>query len=225
MEYYGSFVLKFMIGFFVVITYFNLSGKTQLAQLTPVDFIGNFVLGGIIGGVIYTDSIPYAQYITVLLIGICMMSTLNIVSKRIHAFRSLTIGEPIPIIKKGQFLMENILEKRNKIDILNVSSQIHAQGVCSFQEIYYAQIEPNGQITVVCDEAKMPSLIIMKEGKARGVELKEIEKDEAWLDERVSHNQLDRDEIFIAEFWDGNTTFIMKDGSAVKDSADRPRGG
>lgn len=37
--------------------------------MTPVDFIGNFVLGGIIGGVIYSDTIPLTQYIIILLMG------------------------------------------------------------------------------------------------------------------------------------------------------------
>ncbi|WP_404825877.1 YetF domain-containing protein, partial [Pectobacterium quasiaquaticum] len=49
-------------------------------------------------------------------------------SKNIYFFRSVSIGDPIPIIKKGQFLMENILQKKNKIDIINVASQLHAQG-------------------------------------------------------------------------------------------------
>lgn len=46
MEYYGIVLLKFVIGFVVVISHLNFSGKTQLSQMTPVDFIGNFVLGG-----------------------------------------------------------------------------------------------------------------------------------------------------------------------------------
>ena len=49
MEYYGYILLKFVIGFVIVITHLNLSGKTQLSQMTPVDFIGNFVLGALLG--------------------------------------------------------------------------------------------------------------------------------------------------------------------------------
>lgn len=48
MEYYGWVLLKFLTGFVIVITHLNLSGKTQLSQMTPVDLIGNFVIGGII---------------------------------------------------------------------------------------------------------------------------------------------------------------------------------
>lgn len=216
MEYYGLVLVKFIIGFVIVITHLNLSGKTQLSQMTPIDFIGNFVLGGIIGGVIYSDTIPLYQYLLVLLIGVCLISLLNAISKNVHFFRSMAIGQPIPIIKKGRFLVEVISDNKNKIDILNVSSQLHAQGIHSFQEIYYAQIEPNGQITAVCEGAEMPSVIIMKDGKAREFALSEIEKDVQWLEEEMKKASLAYEDIFIAEFWSGLLTFILNDGEVVK---------
>jgi len=200
----------------IVITHLNLSGKTQLSQMTPIDFIGNFVLGGIIGGVIYSDSIPLYQYVFVLLIGVCLISLLNAISKYVHFFREMTIGQPIPIIKKGRFLVETISNKRNKIDILNVSSQLHAQGIYSFQEIVYAQIEPNGQITAVCEGSEMPSVIIMKSGKAREYALNEIGKDTRWLEDEMKKASVIYEDVFIAEFWSGRLTFILKDGEVKK---------
>ncbi|WP_239739404.1 DUF421 domain-containing protein [Proteus penneri] len=213
MEYYFLVIIKFIIGFTIILAHMNLSGKTQLSQLTPIDFIGNFVLGGIMGGVIYTDAIPLYQYIIVFLIGVCFISLLNYISKRFNFFRAVTIGNPIPIIKNGEFIMENIMEKKNKIDILNITSRLHAQGIHSFQEVNYAQIEPDGQITVVCDGAKMPSLIVMKDGVIRTSELVQIEKDEAWLQEEMKNQHIDKPEdVFLAEFWDGKVNFILQDG-------------
>ncbi|MFE8102648.1 DUF421 domain-containing protein [Brenneria goodwinii] len=216
MEYYSFVLIKFIIGFCIVITHLNLSGKTQLSQMTPVDFIGNFVLGGIIGGVIYSDSIPLQQYIIVLFIGVGLISLLNAITKHISLFRSIAIGNPLPIVKKGRFLMDNILRKKNKIDILNVASQLHSQGINSFQQVTYAQIEPSGQLTVVCDDAKMPSVIIMKDGKIRHDELEQIEKDEDWLKGELEKHALEEEDIFIAEFWDGKVMFILQDGKIVK---------
>jgi uncharacterized membrane protein YcaP (DUF421 family) len=216
MEYYGYVLVKFILGFAIVITHLNFSGKTQLSQMTPVDFIGNFVLGGIIGGVIYSDAIPLYQYIIVLLIGVGLISLLNAISKHVYFFRSVTIGDPIPIIKKGRFLMENILTKKNKIDILNVSSQLHAQGIHSFQEINYAQIEPSGQLTVVCEGAQMPSIILMKDGRLRSYELNQIEKDEAWVEQELERCGIKAEDVFIAEFWDGKLMFILRDGEIVR---------
>lgn len=214
MTYYYSFIiLRFIIGFAIVITHMNLSGKTQLSQMTPIDFIGNFVLGGIIGGVIYSDTIPLYQYITILMIGVLFISSLNLLTKKVNFFRNVAIGNPIPIIKKGQFIMENILKKKNKIDIINISSRIHAQGIHSFQEIYYAQIEPDGQLTIICDEKNMPSVILMKDGVIRTSELESIERDEAWLKQQIEFQGIESlDDIFLAEFWRGEVTFILQDG-------------
>lgn len=213
MEYYFFLIIKVIIGFVVVISYMNFTGKTQLSQMTPVDFIGNFILGGIVGGVIYNDAIPMSQYLSVLLLAICLISFLNWVSKHIWFFRSIAIGEPIPIIKKGKFLMENIKLEKNKVDMINVASQLHSQGVHSFQEVFYAQIEPNGSLSVICEGGKMPSLILMKDGSIRLSELDKIEKDEEWLNNIISRLQLDNKEIFLAEFWGGEVVFILNDGS------------
>ncbi|EMC9358517.1 DUF421 domain-containing protein [Proteus mirabilis] len=218
MEYYLLVVIKFIIGFTIILAHMNISGKTQLSQLTPIDFIGNFVLGGIMGGVIYTDAIPLYQYVIVFLIGVFFISFLNYISKKFNFFRAVAIGNPIPIIKKGKFIMENITEKKNKIDILNITSRLHAQGIHSFQEVNYAQIEPDGQITVVCDGAKMPSIIIMKDGVIRASELEQIERDENWLNEEMKKQHIDNPEdVFLAEFWDGKVNFILQDGKIKHD--------
>lgn len=82
---------------------------------------------------IYSDSIPMHQYVIVLLIGVGLISLLNAISKHYHIFRSFTIGNSILIIKNGCFVMENILTKQNKINILNLSLQLHAQGIHAFR--------------------------------------------------------------------------------------------
>lgn len=219
MEYYFIVFFKFIIGFVVVIVHLNLTGKTQLSQMTPVDFIGNFVLGGIIGGVIYNDQIPIHQYILVLLMGVFLISFLNWVSKHVWFFRAFTIGEPIPIIKNGRFLMKNIMSKSNKIDIMNVSSQLHTQGVQSFQQVRYAQIEPSGALTVICKNSKLPSVILMKGGNIRTSELENIGKDQDWLTSQMKKMNVDPKDVFIAEFWDGNLSFVLNNGDTVNNCA------
>lgn len=213
MAYYTYVLLKFIIGFSIVLAHLNLSGKTQLSQMTPVDFIGNFVIGGIIGGVIYNEDISLHRYILVLLISVCLISFLNVITKKINLFRNIAIGNPLPIIKNGQFVMKNILEKRNKIDILSIMSQLRIQGIHSFQEINYAQIEPSGQITTVVNGSKMPSLILIKDGSIREHELEEIGKSEEWLKEQIQKQGITNiEDIFLAEYWNGEVNFVLQDG-------------
>lgn len=51
--------IKLLIGFFAMVIIINISGKGNLAPSSASDQIVNYVLGGIIGGVIYNDSIKY----------------------------------------------------------------------------------------------------------------------------------------------------------------------
>ncbi len=220
MEYYLLTLLKLVVGFVMVMAYMNYMGKTQISQMTSVDFIGNFILGACIGGVVYSDTIPFYQYILVLTMGLALMAALNTVAKHFDFFRKVTIGVPIAIIKDGQFVMENIEAKNSKIDIINVASILHAQGIRSFQEVRYAQIEPNGQLTVVKADEPMPSVIVMVNGNVMTSELEKIEKDEAWLDEQLQqHNIANKEHVFLAEFWEGETTFVLKGGSVRPKSA------
>lgn len=216
MEYYGYVLAKFIIGFVIIIAHMNISGKTQLSQMTPIDFIGNFVLGGIIGGVIYSDTVPMYQYISVLLIGVFLISALNFISKNLSAFRSVTIGEPIPIIKNGKFLMDNITQKKGKIDILTVASQMHLQGIHSFQEIYYAQIEPNGQLTAVCGRSRIPSVIVMKDGDIIAPKLGALDLREEDVMQAMTELNIKPEDVFLAEFWDGALSFVLKSGEIVR---------
>ena len=49
--------IKLTIGFIALVVFMNLNGRSQLAPTSTEDQIGNYVLGGIIGGVIYNPSI------------------------------------------------------------------------------------------------------------------------------------------------------------------------
>ena len=216
MEYYMMVLVKFLLGFLIVILHLNFSGKTQLNQMSPVDFIGNFVLGGIIGGVIYNQDIPLHQYVIVLLIGVCLISLFNWICKHVWFFRSFAIGEAIPIIMDGEFVMKNILHKKNKIDILNIASILHSQGITSFQEVSFAQVEPSGSLTAITEKGKYPSLILFKNGEFRVPDLKKIDKDVDWLKQQLHQQNLAEDEVYLIEYWEGKLNYVLQTGEMKK---------
>lgn len=49
--------IKLLIGFLALIIIINITGKGNLAPTSASDQIQNYVLGGIIGGVIYNNDI------------------------------------------------------------------------------------------------------------------------------------------------------------------------
>ncbi len=48
---YLTIIVKIVVGMLGVLFFLRISGKTQMAQLTPLDSVNAFVLGALVGGV------------------------------------------------------------------------------------------------------------------------------------------------------------------------------
>ena len=58
--------IKLLIGFLAVVLIINITGKGNLAPSSASDQVVNYVLGGIVGGVIYNNSIKIYEFIAIL---------------------------------------------------------------------------------------------------------------------------------------------------------------
>lgn len=65
---YLPIIIKLGLGILCLIVQINLMGKGNLAPSSAMDQVQNYVLGGIIGGVIYNESITVLQFVLVLII-------------------------------------------------------------------------------------------------------------------------------------------------------------
>jgi|GEM_PF-309407 len=210
--FYLYVLLRLVTGLFIVLAYYYLSGRTQWAQANSIDIIGNFIFGGIIGGAIYSDEGSYLHYICILLIASCILMFINYLSRNSYILRTIAIGHPIPIIRNGAFLMDNILNKNNKVDIINVMSQLNAQGLHS-DKIYYAQIEPNGIVSAISDKAKLPSTIVIFKGSFYYDELHNIRKtDKDVLRDLKQKGLGDNSNIYLGEYKNDTFRYITTAG-------------
>ena len=65
---YTQLFIKFALGILTLIIQINVFGKSNLAPTTALDQLQNYVLGGIIGGLIYNPSITILQFFLVLIV-------------------------------------------------------------------------------------------------------------------------------------------------------------
>ena len=73
---YIQILIKLALGMLSLILVINISGKGNLAPTSAADQIQNYVLGGIIGGVIYNPAITILQFFLALI----LLTTLQIKS-------------------------------------------------------------------------------------------------------------------------------------------------
>ena len=99
---YTQLFIKFALGILTLIIQINVFGKSNLAPTTALDQLQNYVLGGIIGGLIYNSSITIIQFLLVLVIWTLVVFILKFGRERSNWVRNLIDGKPVQVIKNGK---------------------------------------------------------------------------------------------------------------------------
>ena len=86
-SFFATIAIKLALGLLSLVFVINVTGKGNLAPSSAVDQIQNFVLGGIIGGVIYNSSITIIQYVTILIIWTILILLLKWLNTNISFFK------------------------------------------------------------------------------------------------------------------------------------------
>lgn len=207
-SYWFWLILKFIIGFAIIIAYFFFTGKNQLSKMTTIDLVGNFILGGIVGGVIYNTDIPILQYITVLIIGLTIISAISYYSTKYSKAREVTVGKSLILIKKGKIQFETLCKNQMKIDVVDMLSRLQLKGYKSFADIKYLQLEPNGDIIVFEDDT-YPSLIIFRQGEWITDAIERVDISVEVFENAI--RGLDKEKIVFIEFQEDILTIVLQD--------------
>ena len=102
MDGYTLLGLKLAMGIIGLVLQINLMGKGNLAPTSAMDQVQNYVLGGIIGGVIYSDSIGVFQFSLVLVLWTLLVFTLRFIKNHNKLVKSLIDGKPVWVISNGK---------------------------------------------------------------------------------------------------------------------------
>ena len=202
MDFIIPVAIKLTIGFIALVVFMNLNGRSQLAPTSTEDQIGNYVLGGIIGGVIYNPSITIVQFLIVLLIWGLLMTTIDFVKKMID-------GQIVYLIKGGKMLTENFAQAT--LSIPDFYTKLRTKGIFKVSEIEDAFMESNGQLIVIQKNDENYSNLLVSEGKIMDDNLVHIGKNDEWLKEELAkYNVLDINDIFLVEYSNDDKLFIVK---------------
>ena len=101
MDFYTLTAIKFVLGILVMIIQINIMGKYEFSVNTPLNQGQNFVLGGIIGGVIYNSSVSVLQFLILALIWSLVVISAKLLISSNKTFRRAISSQPEVIIYDG----------------------------------------------------------------------------------------------------------------------------
>ena len=207
MSFFITIAIKLALGLISLVFVINVTGKGNLAPSSAVDQVQNFVLGGILGGIIYNSSISILQYIVILIIWTILILLLKWLNTNVAVIKQLIDGKPVLIIKNGKLDPEACCSKG--LSASDVALKLRSQGVFQLKDVKRAVIEQNGQFIVVRMGDENPKYPIITDGVIQTEILDTIGKSEEWLMAKLEEEGYDNvADIFIAEYDKGQINVV-----------------
>ncbi|UTX66031.1 DUF421 domain-containing protein [Streptococcus oralis] len=204
---YIEILIKLALGLFSLVFVINVTGKGNLAPNSAIDQIQNYVLGGIIGGVIYNSAISILQYAVILIMWTILVLTLKWLNNNIHFVKRLIDGKPTLLIKNGKIDPEAC--RSVGLSAADVALKLRSQGIFQMKQVKRAMQEQNGQLIVVQMGDENPKYPVVTDGVIQVEILETIGRSEEWLLDNLSKQGYDNVvNIFIAEYDKGVVSVV-----------------
>jgi len=207
---YGLITVKLIMAITVAVVYLRFFNTTAgLKQMTPLDIIVNFLLSAILSDCILDNNITIVDFAVIALIYGLLLYIVNKLTLKTNVGRRIFIGTPQIIIRGGE-IDGQMMDKLN-ISGHDLALALRRNQVRSVKDVEMAQIEPNGDFTIVKKGSKKYSVVVIDNGDIDDVALSKINRNEKWLMMELRKQKIrDIDEILIAQWHDGRLQIVKK---------------
>ena len=204
---YIEILIKLALGLVSLVFVINVTGKGNLAPNSAIDQIQNYVLGGIIGGVIYNSSITILQYAVILIMWTILVLLLKWLTNNVGFVKQMIDGKPTMLIKNGEIDPEAC--RSVGLSASDVALKLRSQGIFQLKEVKRAVQEQNGQLIVVQNGDENPKFPVITDGVIQSDVLDTLSLTEEWLLDHLNKQGYDNvANIFIAEYDKGQLSIV-----------------
>ncbi|WP_373842982.1 DUF421 domain-containing protein [Limosilactobacillus sp.] len=205
MDTYSLIIIKFVLGMVCLILQINLLGKGNLAPTSAIDQVQNYVLGGIIGGIIYNSQVTVLEFIMVLLIWTIIVFVIKVAKENNHWVRSVIDGNPRILIRNGHLLVKNCLKAGMTAN--DLMFQLRSRGIDQVSKVKSGILEQNGQLIIIENDEHNVRFPIISDGQPNQDVLELIHRDSDWLQNQVEQAGYQRiEDIYLGEYVQGKLT-------------------
>lgn len=190
-----------------VLIFLRMTGKTQMANLTPLDTVNTIVLGALVGSIIYMPDtrvwiLGFAIVVWfVLNIGVRFLLKINFFSELIH-------GKPEFLIKDGKINLKTL--QKNHLGIEQFRAKLRESNIFSLLDVNEVLFETDGELTIHKKKVKEASFLLVNNGEILEDSLKEAGVDKEWLTQQLTDlGYPEIKKIFCAEYTPDRGFYII----------------
>ena len=204
---YFSMVIKTTILYFFIMFVYRIMGKKEVGQLSIVDLIVTILIAELAAiSIENTESSIFVSIIPIIVL-VAIQIILSYTSLKSKSFRHFVEGKPTVIIKNGRIVFSEMVKLRYSLDDLVL--QLREQGINSIEEVKFAILENNGELSVFDKKSSYPLPLIL-DGVIDYSVLNDINKTTGWLYKVLKDKNINLEDVFYAFYAKGNTFVIKK---------------
>ena len=210
---YVKIIMRICFFYFFIIVIYRVMGKREVGQLGIVDLIVSILIAELVAISVEDTSKSILASIIPVLALVILQIVLSYTSLKSGKIRALLDGNPSIIIKNGKVNYKEMIKQKYNLD--DLLSQLREKGYRNIEEIEYAILENNGTLSVFSynnkrEKTPLPLPIIL-DGKIQYDILKEMGKDDNYINKLLNDKGIKLDDIFYA-FYKNKSFFIIKYG-------------
>lgn len=216
-------ILRTTVTFVILLILARLLGTKQLSQLTFFHYITGITIGSIAGEIVSHRDTEFVDSIVSLVWWSVLTILATYVAIKWPRVRVILEDEPAIVIKEGKILEDSLKKARLHVDDLTM--MLREQSIFSIQDVYYAVMETNGQLSVMkmpekqtatradvkahSSDLKYFPAEVIADGKIVKKNMKELQLDEEWLMKELKRKGIESvDEVYLAQIQTDGSLFI-----------------
>lgn len=218
-------VLRAIIYYFWAIVLLRLLGKSLTFQQKPYDFVVMMIIGSASAALMINRDVPILNGFIALLV-LAILHTIISVSSLNNYLKDIVGGQPDIIIRNGKIIKANLI--KNQINLNQLLSGLRNKGYHRINNIEYAILEANGQLSVIPKsqnrsiqphdleiktEYEGLSVPIIIDGVLTKKNITDLGIDIKWIKKELANRGLEIKDVFLAVLGTDSSLYIAEQPS------------
>jgi hypothetical protein len=182
---YGAIAMKLIVGMIGILAFLRITGKAQMGQLTPLDTVSAFVIGALVGGVLYNPDMTTWHLIFALAVWTAFNMLVRFAMRSAY-LRHLIKGESVFLVKDGVLNFRNF--KRNSLEMEQFRLMLRQKGIFSMFDVDDVLFEANGAVTVLSPGQTAYSVLLVNNGEIVESSLAQFNHSQEWVQKAIKRN-------------------------------------
>ena len=217
--------LRTLVIYFSLLLVLKLMGKRQVGELELSELVSTLILSEIVSVPIENTDIPLSSALIPMLIIISLEISLSFACTKSDLLKRLLGGKPSVLILKGKIDVGEL--ENSRISAEELMSELRLKGISDPDEVYYAILEPNGQLSVITKAECTPispkqlsmdvketglTHAVIVDGHIKSDSLKLLDLTPEWIADYLKQRSVNVGDIFLMTVNDSNDIkLIYKD--------------